>query len=77
MSKDNLNSEEILNDNSKRKKERDDYFLKLEKWLQEAYAWQSAAATVPYYFMSGQLLHQAGKIYRSIDLCILILSLQT
>ncbi|XP_057329358.1 protein FAM8A1 isoform X1 [Microplitis mediator] len=60
MSKDNLNSEEILTDNSKRKKERDDYFLKLEKWLQEAYAWQSAAATVPYYFMSGQLLHQTA-----------------
>ncbi|KAH0553941.1 protein FAM8A1 isoform X1 [Cotesia glomerata] len=59
MSKENKNiNEEILDDKAKRKKERDDYFLKLEKWLQEAYAWQSAAATVPYYLMSGQLLHQ-------------------
>lgn len=66
MSKENENeniNEEILDDKAKRKKERDDYFLKLEKWLQEAYAWQSAAATVPYYLMSGQLLHQPGKIH--------------
>lgn len=43
--------------------ERDEYFGKLEKWLQEAYAWQSVAAMFPYYLMSGQLLHQTNGQY--------------
>lgn len=35
--------------------ERSRYFKKLEKWLQEAYAWQSVAAMFPYYVMSGHI----------------------
>jgi len=35
--------------------ERSRYFKKLEKWLQEAYAWQSVAAMFPYYVMSGHV----------------------
>lgn len=37
--------------------ERSEYFKKLEKWLQEAYAWQSVAAMFPYYVMSNQMLN--------------------
>ncbi|XP_046822890.1 protein FAM8A1 [Vespa crabro] len=37
--------------------ERSEYFRKLEKWLQEAYAWQSVAAMFPYYMMSNQVLN--------------------
>jgi len=36
--------------------ERSEYFGKLEKWLQEAYAWQSVAAMFPYHILSGQIL---------------------
>lgn len=43
--------------------ERTEYFKKLEKWLHEAYAWQSMAAMFPYYLMSGQIINPAsGKI---------------
>ncbi|XP_012150462.1 protein FAM8A1 isoform X1 [Megachile rotundata] len=37
--------------------ERSEYFKKLEKWLHEAYAWQSVAAMFPYYLMSGQIIN--------------------
>lgn len=50
--------------NKSMEKVRVEYFTKLEKWLQEAYAWQSVAAMFPYYLMSGQLMPQTtGKIY--------------
>lgn len=43
--------------------ERSEYFKKLEKWLHEAYAWQSMAAMFPYYLMSGQIINpSSGKI---------------
>lgn len=43
--------------------ERSEYFKKLEKWLQEAYIWQSVAAMFPYYVMSNQILNPlAGLI---------------
>lgn len=42
--------------------ERSEYFKKLEKWLHEAYAWQSMAAMFPYYLMSGQIINPSGKI---------------
>lgn len=43
--------------------ERTKYFKKLEKWLHEAYAWQSMAAIFPYYLMSGQIINSSsGKI---------------
>ncbi|XP_043492764.1 protein FAM8A1 isoform X1 [Polistes fuscatus] len=41
--------------------ERSEYFKKLEKWLQEAYAWQSVAAMFPYYVMSNQVLNLSEK----------------
>lgn len=41
---------------------RAEYFEKLEKWLQEAYAWQSVAATIPYYLMSSQLVNPSAGI---------------
>ncbi|XP_015119885.1 protein FAM8A1 [Diachasma alloeum] len=41
--------------------ERTEYFTKLEKWLQEAYAWQTVAAMFPYYLMSGQILQPNGN----------------
>ncbi|XP_043284699.1 protein FAM8A1 [Venturia canescens] len=40
--------------------ERSEYFNKLEKWLQEAYAWQSVAAMFPYHILSGQIFNQPG-----------------
>lgn len=40
--------------------ERSQYFKKLEKWLQEAYAWQSVAAMFPYYVMSGHVVNPTG-----------------
>lgn len=40
--------------------ERSEYFKELQKWLYEAYAWQSAAAMFPYYLMSGQILNPAS-----------------
>lgn len=40
--------------------ERSEYFNKLEKWLHEAYAWQSMATMFPYYLMSGQILNPAS-----------------
>lgn len=44
--------------------ERTEYFIKLEKWLQEAHAWQSVAAMFPYYLMSGQIFQQTnGKLF--------------
>lgn len=42
--------------------ERSEYFNKLEKWLHEAYAWQSMATMFPYYLMSGQILNPASGI---------------
>lgn len=49
--------------------ERTEYFIKLEKWLQEAHAWQSVAAMFPYYLMSGQIYQQqhGTRYYLSID----------
>ncbi|XP_066591701.1 protein FAM8A1 [Prorops nasuta] len=44
-------------------KERSEYFQKLEKWLQEAYAWQTVAAMFPYYLMSGQVLNPTPGIF--------------
>lgn len=42
--------------------ERTEYFKNLEKWLHEAYAWQSVAAMFPYYLMSGQIINPtSGK----------------
>lgn len=41
--------------------ERSQYFKKLEKWLQEAYAWQSVAAMFPYYVMSGHVVNPTGS----------------
>lgn len=45
--------------------ERSEYFGKLEKWLQEAYAWQSVAAMFPYHILSGQIFDQTGKLRNS------------
>ncbi|XP_015587868.1 protein FAM8A1 isoform X2 [Cephus cinctus] len=42
--------------------ERAEYFKKLEKWLQEAYAWQSVVAMFPYYVMSSQLLNRTPGV---------------
>ncbi|XP_078052489.1 protein FAM8A1 isoform X2 [Augochlora pura] len=42
--------------------ERSEYFRKLEKWLHEAYAWQSMAAMFPYYLMSGQILNSSSDM---------------
>lgn len=42
--------------------ERSEYFKKLEKWLHEAYAWQTVAAMFPYYIMSGQILNPPSGI---------------
>ncbi|KAK0083029.1 hypothetical protein PV325_009482 [Microctonus aethiopoides] len=53
--------------NKSMEKVRVEYFTKLEKWLQEAYAWQSVAAMFPYYLMSGQLMPQTtGNINTSL-----------
>ena len=38
--------------------DRSEYFGKLEKWLQEAYAWQSVAAMFPYHLLAGQILNR-------------------
>lgn len=44
------------------KDERSEYFTLLEKWLQEAYAWQSVAAIFPYYVMSHPVVNSVpGK----------------
>ncbi|XP_076645048.1 protein FAM8A1 [Halictus rubicundus] len=60
------NNEEVKDDKSNESKEpikmtvaeeRTEYFKKLEKWLHEAYAWQSMATMFPYYLMSGQILN--------------------
>lgn len=60
------NNEEVKDDKSNEIKEpmkmsaaeeRAEYFKKLEKWLHEAYAWQSMATMFPYYLMSGQILN--------------------
>lgn len=40
--------------------ERSEYFKKLEKWLHEAYAWQSVAAMFPYYLMCGQMINSSA-----------------
>ena len=37
--------------------QRTEYFAKLERWLLEAYAWQTFTATVPYVLASSQILH--------------------
>ncbi|XP_031837646.1 protein FAM8A1 isoform X2 [Nomia melanderi] len=42
--------------------ERSEYFKKLEKWLHEAYAWQSMAAMFPYYLMSRQILNPSSDV---------------
>lgn len=42
--------------------ERSEYFKKLEKWLCEAYAWQSVATMFPYYVMSGQITSSASGV---------------
>ncbi|XP_053972703.1 protein FAM8A1 [Hylaeus volcanicus] len=42
--------------------ERTEYFKELEKWLYEAYAWQSVAAMFPYYLMSGQIVNPASGV---------------
>ncbi|XP_392534.3 protein FAM8A1 [Apis mellifera] len=42
--------------------ERLEYFKKLEKWLHEAYAWQSMAAMFPYYLMSGQIINSSSGV---------------
>ncbi|OAD58493.1 hypothetical protein WN48_11225 [Eufriesea mexicana] len=42
--------------------ERTRYFKKLEKWLHEAYAWQSMAAIFPYYLMSGQIINSSSGV---------------
>ncbi|XP_017876225.1 protein FAM8A1 [Ceratina calcarata] len=42
--------------------ERTEYFKKLEKWLHEAYAWQSMAAMFPYYFMCGQIMNPSAGV---------------
>ncbi|XP_060813751.1 protein FAM8A1 isoform X1 [Bombus pascuorum] len=42
--------------------ERSEYFKKLEKWLHEAYAWQSMAAMFPYYLMSGQIINPSSGV---------------
>lgn len=64
-------NEDTKEDNAKENKdqqqtiaaeERSEYFKKLEKWLHEAYAWQSMAAMFPYYLMSGQIINPSGKI---------------
>lgn len=55
------NGESLQEENGETKmisaEERSEYFRKLEKWLQEAYAWQSVAAMFPYYVMSNQMLN--------------------
>ncbi|XP_043524667.1 protein FAM8A1 isoform X2 [Frieseomelitta varia] len=66
-------NEDTKDDNAKENKdqrqtiaaeERSEYFKKLEKWLHEAYAWQSMAAMFPYYLMSGQIINPSGFEYR-------------
>lgn len=48
--------------------ERSEYFKKLEKWLHESYAWQSVAATIPYYMMSGHVINStAGTQHENAD----------
>ncbi|CAK9806852.1 Protein FAM8A1 [Anthophora plagiata] len=42
--------------------ERSEYFQKLEKWLHEAYAWQSMAAMFPYYLMSSQMINSTSGV---------------
>ncbi|XP_043251406.1 protein FAM8A1-like [Colletes gigas] len=42
--------------------ERSEYFKELEKWLYEAYAWQSVATMISYYLMSGQIVNPATGI---------------
>ncbi|XP_076763276.1 protein FAM8A1 isoform X2 [Xylocopa sonorina] len=42
--------------------ERSEYFKKLEKWLHEAYAWQSMAAMFPYYLMSSQIMNPPSGV---------------
>lgn len=55
------NEESLKEDKNESKmssaEERSEYFKKLEKWLQEAYVWQSVAAMFPYYVMSNQILN--------------------
>ncbi|XP_034947508.1 protein FAM8A1 [Chelonus insularis] len=53
----NKDNNKSTNNITNMEKERAEYFGKLEKWLHEAYAWHSVAATLPHYLMSGQLLH--------------------
>nr|XP_033321232.1 protein FAM8A1 isoform X1 [Megalopta genalis]XP_033321233.1 protein FAM8A1 isoform X1 [Megalopta genalis] len=65
------NNGEVMDDKSNGNKEppkmsaaeeRSEYFRKLEKWLHEAYAWQSMAAMFPYYLMSGQILNSSSDM---------------
>lgn len=38
----------------------EEYFRALEKWLQEAYMWQSVTASFPYYLACSQYMNQAS-----------------
>lgn len=61
-------SDEATDDNTLNKKSkpeqsavrrRAEYFEKLEKWLYQAYAWQSVAAIFPYCLMSDQIVNSS------------------
>lgn len=38
----------------------EEYFKALEKWLQEAYMWQSVTASFPYYLACSQYMNQTS-----------------
>lgn len=45
--------------------ERSEYFEKLEKWLHEAYVWQSVAAMFPSHVLPGQVLPSSNGMTKS------------
>lgn len=46
----------------------EEYFKALEKWLQEAYMWQSVTASFPYYLACSQYMNQpSGSSNRNVS----------